>query len=926
VAEEYRIDVVVEPDKRGSDQQLRLLDRLEQETKQINAALKEALSMRDRGTGAALGKIEQSLVEIQRSAATSDARLRQVGRDVRSEGVRRLNRELEEAAQRASNVGSLLRRALTGLSVGLVVREFARLSDEFTRAQNLIRTVVADQSLVGETFEQLAGVANATRTELGAIVQLYQRGSIAAKELGASEAELIQFVTAVGKNLAIQGTSAEQARGALLQLSQALGATVVRAEEFNSIQEGAFSIVQAAARGIERYGGSVSKLRADVIKSRVSSQEFFDGIIRGSRESEALFARTQSTIGQSLTVLRNNLTSAVGRLNEATGASAALASSIAFLGSNLPAVAATVGTLSAIIGGQLAARALPAATASTRAFLAAWGPLGAVVAGLGALSFAIEAIGDDAREAQDTVKQLEQDLRGVATIGAIITARQREIRAIERAIEEQARRGVEASDAQRAALERLRGQIQQAAGASRELQDAGEAQAESERESAASANDRAEAVKRQSDLLNQILGPQREYAEREADLNALLEQGTITRQRYNAELAKAQQARSDADPFERQLESLVRANEELRVRATLEGEARERALAEIELREKSTGLSATERNLLREQLEERSRLRAEVEKQKDAERASESLAQLRNEVEAIRAKNTEGKIAAQVAREEAEFLRKNKDLTAEQRREAEMLFQVKLETQQADADSKRLEQLLGEVDATRQLVDEQRQLNELIRLQGGETEATRQRQQELNMRYLEGQQSLEAGFDRVRIKLRQEAEDLSLVSEAITTTFVDHAANAIATFAREGELDIKEFAQSVLAELQQILIRALLVQAVSAALGVPTAGSGSLSGLIPGRARGGTTQPGQGPVVVGEHGPEVFMPGRTGAVIPNAATAAPSVPQQNTTQVVVVQSMDQVPQAIAGGGADEQIIVRLGANKDRVLQTLGLAG
>ena len=72
---------------------------------------------------------------------------------------------------------------------------------------------------------------------------------------------------------------------------------------------------------------------------------------------------------------------------------------------------------------------------------------------------------------------------------------------------------------------------------------------------------------------------------------------------------------------------------------------------------------------------------------------------------------------------------------------------------------------------------------------------------------------------------------------------------------------------------------------------------------------------------MGEGGEELFVPNRTGVIVPNAADVAQPPPQVNL-QVVSVESMDMVPQAISSGIATESIIQELGKNKDRVNQVL----
>jgi tape measure domain-containing protein len=100
-------------------------------------------------------------------------------------------------------------------------------------------------SQAAASLADVAAIAERTRAPLGATAELYRRVSVAAGELGASQAEISRFTENVGLALASSGIGAQQASGALLQLSQAMAGGIVRAEEFNSILEGAFPIAQA---------------------------------------------------------------------------------------------------------------------------------------------------------------------------------------------------------------------------------------------------------------------------------------------------------------------------------------------------------------------------------------------------------------------------------------------------------------------------------------------------------------------------------------------------------------------------------------------------------------------------------------------------------------------------------------------------------
>ena len=195
---------------------------------------------------------------------------------------------------------------------------------------------------------------------------------------------------------------------------------------------------------------------------------------------------------------------------------------------------------------------------------------------------------------------------------------------------------------------------------------------------------------------------------------------------------------------------------------------------------------------------------------------------------------------------------------------------------------------------------------------------------QLRISALESSNALEDGFVRAFIKIKQEAEDLAAVGEAVVNTFADRATDAIVAFAETGQFSFREFTAAILKDLLRIITRLLIVQALNAAFGGVAASGGSLgtsgAALAGSRQEGGTVQPGRS-FLVGENGPEIFKPEQTGSIIPNPKDQ-PQQAQPVTVQVVNVQSEDEIPQAISGGGADEAIINALARNKDRVRQVV----
>lgn len=193
--------------------------------------------------------------------------------------------------------------------------------------------------------------------------------------------------------------------------------------------------------------------------------------------------------------------------------------------------------------------------------------------------------------------------------------------------------------------------------------------------------------------------------------------------------------------------------------------------------------------------------------------------------------------------------------------------------------------------------------------------------EDLQLRSLEASTAMEDGFTRAFIKIRREAEDLATVGEDVVNVFADNATDALVKFAETGQFAFKEFANAILQDLIRIIARLLVVQAISAFLpGAGQAGAGAALTIAQPRAEGGPVQPNRS-FVVGENGPELFVPDRAGTIVPNDQMRAPE-PQPTTVQVVNVQSEDEIPNVINTGGADESILNVLAREKDRVNQIL----
>lgn len=257
---------------------------------------------------------------------------------VTTQGAVTVKKELSDigttSRQAASGV-DFLKGALTTLISAATIQRVIQYGDSYTRLQNSLRVAGLEGEQLAGVQERLLAQANRNGTEVESLAQVYSRASIAGKELGASQESLEKLTSGVAAAIKISGQSATAARGPMLQLAQALGSPIVRAEEFNSIMEGMLPVAQAAARGIDGFEGSVSKLRLAVVGGEITNRQFFEGLIKGFAETEELASRMSFTVGQAFTILNNQIMNFVGQVLNANGIMGFFADAIVWVAFNL---------------------------------------------------------------------------------------------------------------------------------------------------------------------------------------------------------------------------------------------------------------------------------------------------------------------------------------------------------------------------------------------------------------------------------------------------------------------------------------------------------------------------------------------------------------------------------------------------------------
>ena len=165
---------------------------------------------------------------------------------------------------------------------------------------------------------------------------------------------------------------------------------------------------------------------------------------------------------------------------------------------------------------------------------------------------------------------------------------------------------------------------------------------------------------------------------------------------------------------------------------------------------------------------------------------------------------------------------------------------------------------------------------------------------------------LASGASAARSELKETAREGTLAAHALSEAFESAGrdiANSLEGAARSGELSFSALAEQIAQSFAQIALDQFVLQPVSGLLGNAAS---LLGGVLGQRAEGGPVLAGER-YLVGERGPELFVPASAGRVEANAGTdtsrdvkvsIAIAAPRGTTAPVAMQRSARQVASAV----------------------------
>jgi tape measure domain-containing protein len=213
--------------------------------------------------------------------------------------------------------------ALAGIvALGAGIYAVARAGDQVNASLGRLAVATGSIDSARDIYSQLYALSLQTGVATTEAAGAFQRFAIAAREAGATRADIFSIVQLMQQAGALAGASTQETASATLQLGQALASGRLQGDELRSILEAMPNLAEALARelgvglGELRKMGEEGKLTADVV---------IPALTRASQRMNDEFQKLPPSLSRSMQVLTNASGQLLADLDRAAGLSTFLA-------------------------------------------------------------------------------------------------------------------------------------------------------------------------------------------------------------------------------------------------------------------------------------------------------------------------------------------------------------------------------------------------------------------------------------------------------------------------------------------------------------------------------------------------------------------------------------------------------------------------
>lgn len=266
-------------------------------TNQLEKSMKQASNtaiLLDQNITRAIGKSASATVASVNSLKES---MEQTN-SILSQIVQKQKKHTEESEKTQSKWAKILNTVKNAAVVtgGIaLVKNIASAADEQSQLNARINMMNDNLQTTAELQKMIYTASQNSRGSYTNTANMVGKFGTLAPDAFGSSAEVVNFAEQINKHLTLSSTSSTGADAVILQLTQAMGAGVLRGEELNSVLEQAPTIAQAIAKYL---GMSVAEMRELASDGALTADVVKNALFATAEETNAKFAEMPMTFAQ----------------------------------------------------------------------------------------------------------------------------------------------------------------------------------------------------------------------------------------------------------------------------------------------------------------------------------------------------------------------------------------------------------------------------------------------------------------------------------------------------------------------------------------------------------------------------------------------------------------------------------------------------
>jgi len=282
------------------------------------ARLERSIALEQRNNQAALDFAKNGGVALGNLSTTSNTAARSIGLLGANFGT--AGNTLMGFASGAGGVAVAL--AAIGASALAAGGAIARAGDQATASLARLQAATGSFGAAERAYQSLFELSQRTGVAVSESAGAFTRFAIAAKEIGATNNQVIELVRTVQQAGIIAGTSTQETAAATMQLGQALASGRLQGDELRSIMENMPTLGAALAREL---GVGVGELRKMGAEGKLTAEVVFPALLRAGQTINVEFEKMPLTMARSFSILGEAMTRFAADLDRALGLSQGIA-------------------------------------------------------------------------------------------------------------------------------------------------------------------------------------------------------------------------------------------------------------------------------------------------------------------------------------------------------------------------------------------------------------------------------------------------------------------------------------------------------------------------------------------------------------------------------------------------------------------------